>query len=191
MRELALHILDLAQNSIEAGATTIDLSVVEDQPADQLEIVLKDNGRGMDAETAARAIDPFYTTRTTRRQGLGLPLFQAMCERCEGTLELTGTGGQECPPYPGGTGTVVRGRMRLSHLDRPPLGDMGAVVQALACEAGRVRLRYHHRVNQELFELDTAELQARLGDVPVTDPTVLHWLGGFVNDGLREVHSTA
>ena len=189
MRELALHILDLAQNSIAAGATTIDLSVVEDRSADQLEIVLKDNGRGMDAETAARATDPFYTTRTTRRQGLGLPLFQAMCERCEGTLELASADGQEGLSH--GTGTVVRGRMRLSHLDRPPLGDMGAVVQALACAADRVRLRYHHRVNDEAFELDTAELQGRLGEVPVTDPTVLHWLGGFVNDGLREVHSTA
>jgi hypothetical protein len=182
MRELSLHILDLARNSQEAGATELTIEVTELPAEDLLRVLVRDNGRGMDAETLRRATDPFYTSRTTRRQGLGLPLFQAMCERCEGRL------GIESAP---GAGTSVRAQLRLSHLDRPPLGDMGGVLQSLACEADRVRLRYHHEVAGAVFALDTADLQRELGEVPVTTPPVLHWIGEHVRDGLREVGSAA
>ncbi len=182
MRELSLHLLDLARNSLEAGATQVTIELAEDPEEDTLRVTVQDNGRGMDTETVRRATDPFYTSRRTRRQGLGLPLFQAMCERCEGSLQI-----QSAP----GEGTTVRGQMRLSHLDRPPLGDMGGVMQALACEAERVRVVYRHRAPGGLFELDTAALQRKLGEVRVTDPTVLHWIGEHVQAGLRELGSRA
>jgi anti-sigma regulatory factor (Ser/Thr protein kinase) len=182
MRELSLHILDLARNSIEAGATELTLEVAEHPAEDQLVVVVRDNGRGMDQETLVRATDAFFTSRTTRRQGLGLALFQAMVERSEGTLALDSAPGR---------GTTVRARVRLSHLDRPPLGDMGGVAQTLACEADRVRLRYRHEAPAGVFELDTADLQRELGEVPVTNPAVLHWIGEHVRQGLREVGSTA
>lgn len=182
MRELSLHILDLARNSLEAGATELTIVLAEDPGEDMLRVMVQDNGRGMDKETLRRATDAFYTSRSTRRQGLGLPLFQAMCERCAGSMEI-----QSAP----GEGTTVRAQIRLSHLDRPPLGDMGGVMQALACEAERVRVVYRHETPEGVFEFDTVGLQRELGEVKVTDPTVLHWIGEHVRRGLRDLGSRA
>lgn len=182
MRELALHILDLARNSLEAGASAVFLDIREDPHADTLEIVIRDNGVGMEPEEASRALDAAYTTRTTRRWGLGLPLFRATCERSGGSMTLTSTPGQ---------GTEVRAVLRLGNVDRPPLGDLGAVVQALACETPRASLHLRHEVNGNAFEFDTRELQSELQDVPLTHPSVLHWLRGYVNSELKEVGSRA
>jgi anti-sigma regulatory factor (Ser/Thr protein kinase) len=182
MRELALHILDLARNSLEAGASVVFVGIREDPHADALEIVVRDDGAGMAPEDAQRALDAAYTTRSTRRWGLGLPLFRATCERSGGDLSITSAPGQ---------GTEVHAVMRLSHLDRPPLGDLGAVVQALACEAPRADICLRLEVNGSAFELDTRKLQSELQDVPVTHPDVLHWLRGHVNCGLKEVGSRA
>ena len=182
MRELSLHILDIARNSIEAGATALHVAIVEHQDTDALELIVRDNGRGMDEAIATHAADPFFTTRETRKVGLGLSLLRATCERCGGTLDI-----QSKP----GEGTEVRGTMRLTHLDRPPLGDMGKVVQALACEAERTSLRYRHQTNGKRFEIDTRDLQKELGDVPVTDPRVLCWLAEFVKNGILSTGSKA
>lgn len=182
MRELSLHILDLARNCIEAGATMIELSVTEDVAADRLVIEVRDNGRGMDAQTVARATDAFYTTRSTRRFGLGLALFQATCEQSGGRVDI------HSQP---GVGTVVQGTMQLSHPDRPPLGNMGAALQALAVEAAGKRLRYRHAVNGATFELDSQAIQQELEDVKLTDPTVLCWLSDHVTRGLQELGSVA
>jgi len=182
MREIALHLLDAARNAVEAGATAIALTVTEDAKADTLEFLLEDNGKGMDPGTLAKAADAFYSTRTTRRVGLGLPLLRATCERCGGDLQI------ESRP---GEGTVVHGKLQLTHVDRPPLGDMGAVTQALACESDHTSFRYRHQANGATFGLDTVELQRELGEVPLTDPRVLCWLAQFVNDHIRDVGSKA
>jgi hypothetical protein len=182
MRELSLHILDIARNSVEAGATALQIAVVERQDTDTLELIVRDNGRGMDAGALKRAADPFFTTRETRKVGLGLSLLKATCERCEGALEI-----QSRP----GEGTEVHGTLRLGHVDRPPLGDMGKVVQALALDAKRTSVRYRHQTNGKRFEVDTIDLQKELGDVPVTDPRVLCWLAEFVRNGILSTGSKA
>ncbi|MGD9517929.1 MAG: ATP-binding protein [Armatimonadota bacterium] len=182
MRELSLHLLDLARNSIEAGATLLELTVVEDPRTDTLKIVLRDNGAGMDEQAVARATDAFYTTRTTRRWGLGLALFKATCEAAQGQLEVASRPGE---------GTVVSATLRLGHLDRPPLGNMGALLQALVCEADRLALRYRHRVGDREFYLDTEELRRELGGICLTEPVVLQWLAGHVNAELRTLGSRA
>ena len=182
MQELSLHILDVARNSIEAGATRVEITVVENDPPGHMEIVVHDNGAGMDPSDARRATDPFFTTRTTRRVGLGLALFAATCEACDGAIEVTSQPG---------AGTTVRARLRLDHLDRPPLGDMGAVMQALALEAERVSLSYRHCTPVGEFALDTHELQERLDGARLTDPSVLKWLREFVNEGLKAIDSKA
>ena len=178
MRELALHILDLARNSIEAGATRLHLTVTEDPETDRLEITVADNGKGMEEATRAQVTSAFFTTRDSRRWGLGLPLFEAACERCGGAVEISSQPGE---------GTVVRGELRLGHLDRAPLGDMGAVIQALALESGQMALRYEHRVGEQSFVLDTGELQRELGEAPLSDPQVLVWLAEHVRKGLQEI----
>jgi len=182
MRELSLHILDVARNSVEAGAGMLDLDIVEDTAADRLNVTIRDDGPGMDAEMVARVTDPFFSTRKTRRVGMGLSLMKATCERCGGFLTV-----QSSP----GEGTVVLSALRLSHLDRPPLGDMGAVIQALACEAETVALHYTHVVDGRVFELDTAQLQQDLDGVPVSTPMVLQWLRGLVDEELQAIGSVA
>ena len=182
MREIALHILDIARNSIEAGATAIELTIIEDGPSDRLEVILHDNGAGMSEAEVRRATDPFYSTRETRRVGLGLPLLAATCERSGGELRVQSKVGE---------GTTIRGTLGLAHLDRPPLGDMGGVIQALACESERLVLRYRHEVSGNVFEFDSSEIQAELGDVRLNDPTVLHWLSEYVNREVRRIGSKA
>ena len=189
MRELSLHILDVLQNAVEAGATQVDLTIVEDLEADRLTIVVQDNGPGMDAKTACRAMDPFFTTRTTRHVGLGLPLFAAAAGRCDGGLEL------ESVP---GKGTMVKASFRHSHLDRAPLGDLTDTLLAfLLARDGKMRLRYCHRVDgcsppgsgsySRSFELDTAAIQAELGEIPLSHPQVREWLHDYIAEGEAEL----
>jgi hypothetical protein len=179
MREISLHILDVLENALEAGATQVSLSIVEDLEADRLAIVVRDNGRGMDAQSASRALDPFFTTRATRHVGLGLPLFAAAARRCDGDLAVTSAPG---------LGTVVTATFRHSHLDRAPLGNMTDTL--LACLLGSpdgLQLRYRHQVGDRAFELDTAALRAELGEIPLSHPAVRQWLHDYITAGEAEL----
>ncbi|TFG62311.1 MAG: ATP-binding protein [Spirochaetales bacterium] len=122
MEDLSLHVMDLAENSIRAGASRIDILVEEDVPNRRLTIVLKDNGRGMNAETQVLALDPFYTSKEGKRVGLGLPLFRQSAEETGGELTV------ESIP---GKGTVVRAEFRTDHPDLKPLGDIEETVALL------------------------------------------------------------
>jgi hypothetical protein len=184
MRELSLHMLDVLENALAAGATQIDVDIDEQVAADRLSIRIQDNGRGMDADMVQRVLDPFFTTRTTRHVGLGLPLFAAAASRCDGALTV-----QSEP----GRGTTVTAMFRHSHLDRAPLGDMpGTLLAFLLYGAGPVpRLRYRHRVNGETFELDTTEIEAELGGIPLWHPPVRAWLGETLREGEAQVVRSA
>ncbi len=173
MRELSLHILDAVENSINAGATRIELTIEEDLKADRLHITIRDNGRGMSPEEVERAVDPFYTTRKTRRVGLGLPLFKAAAERCNGGLEIASEVGR---------GTTLRATFQHSHLDRAPLGDMPTTLLTIIL-FDAADLRYLHRVDGREFSFDTAEIRATLGGVPLTHPEVRQWLEAFIAAG--------
>lgn len=176
MRELSLHVLDLLQNSLEAGATRLDVSIEEDLTADRLTIEVRDNGRGMSSETARQALNPFFTTRTTRHVGLGLPLFAAAAERCEGDLAV------DSQP---GSGTVVRASFRHSHIDRAPLGNMAGTLLAflLGGDDRPLRLCYRHRVGDEAFEFDSAAIEAEVGGLPLSYPPLRDWLRDFIAEG--------
>lgn len=174
MRELSLHILDIVQNSLEAGATHITIEIDEDLAEDRLTIRVMDNGRGMDAETLRRVTDPFFTTRTTRKVGLGLPLLKAAAEQCNGRLTIQSAPGQ---------GTTVTAEFQHSHIDRAPLGDMPASLMTILLAEQPVEVRYVHRVNERQFVLDTRELREALGDVPLTHPKVRQWLYEYLRQG--------
>ena len=177
MRELSLHILDVLQNSLEAGATLVELVVEEDLAADQLVITVSDNGGGMDETTLAKVVDPFYTSRTTRHVGLGIPLLRAAAERCNGDLIITSQVGK---------GTMLRATFQHSHLDRAPLGDMtGALLSFIL--GGICDLSYAHCVNGRQFGLSTAEIRAELGDVPLSHPAVREWLREYIAEGERSL----
>ncbi len=184
MRELSLHILDAMQNSLEAGATLIELTIEEDLDADRLTITIRDNGRGMSEDHLARIFDPFFTTRTTRHVGLGIPLFKAAAQHCNGDLIVTSALGE---------GTTLQATFQHSHIDRAPLGSMTstllAVILGRACD-----VRYAHRITgrqgakeTKAFAFDTASIKAELGNVPLTHPEVRKWLEEFIAEGEREL----
>jgi anti-sigma regulatory factor (Ser/Thr protein kinase) len=163
MRELSLHILDIAENGIRAGADRLRIRVEESSAADRLSLCVEDNGRGMPAEKLTRIDDPFVTTRTTRRVGLGLSLLAAAARRCAGDI---------CVEALPGKGTRVTAVFRRSHIDRAPLGDMAATLEALIVGNPRIDFCYTHRVDEEEFAIDTRDLRTELGGLSPGDPLV-------------------
>ena len=182
MRELSLHILDIVENGITAGADCIHIDVIESRAADFLTIKIRDNGRGISAEKLARLKDPFVTSRTTRRVGLGLPLLAAAAERCDGELAVeAGTGG----------GTAVTATFRYSHIDRAPVGDMASTMATLLMGNPQIDFVYTHVIDSQEFILDTRELKKELGDHSLEDPMVVHHLGKNIRTSLNQLISDA
>lgn len=168
MEDLSLHILDVVENGTAAGATLVEIRITEETAADRLEIRIKDNGRGMDAAMAAAATDPFVTTRTTRRVGLGLPLLKMAAEETGGELALTSEPG---------VGTEVVASFQSSHIDCKPLGDIAGTMVALIIGNPEIEFVYEYRRNGDLIELDTRELKEQLGgEVPISNPAVLNMI---------------
>jgi 3',5'-nucleoside bisphosphate phosphatase len=156
MEDLALHILDIAQNSIEAGADEIEIEVREDLKGNRLSIRVRDNGRGMDPETAAKVTDPFFTTRTTRKVGLGLPLMAAASKAAEGTLTVDSRPGQ---------GSTVLATFEHKHIDRAPLGDMEGTLMVLLVGHPEKDILFRHQIDDRVFELDSRDFHAAEIDV--------------------------
>ncbi len=178
MRELSLHILDVLENALAADATCVDLIIEEDLTTDRLTITVRDDGRGMGAEQLKRIYDPFFTTRTTRHVGLGVPLFKAAAERCNGELTVTSQPGK---------GTTLRAIFQHSHIDRAPLGDIEGTLLAFIL-SGACDLHYVHQVGEEeAFEFHTADIRAELGDIPLTHSAVRNWLQEFISEGETEL----
>ena len=173
MTELSLNILDIAQNSVKAGATRIEISVQETPADDTMVITIADNGCGMDAETVRRVTDPFYTTRTTRRVGLGVPFFKMAAEMTGGSLTVDSTPGR---------GTCVTARFGLSHIDRAPLGDMAQTMCALIGCNPDIDFTYTRAVAENSFTADTAEFRQVLEGVPLSEPEVLQFIAGYINE---------
>jgi len=174
VRELSLHILDLLENSVEAGATRIRLSIREDLQADWMVIEIVDNGCGMKKELMDQVLNPFYTTRKTRHVGLGLPLFLDAARRCGGDLVIQSTPGE---------GTRVEATFRHSHIDRAPLGDMSAALLAILLSSRPVDLDYCHRVGRREFRFDSSEIRKELQEVPLNHPKVRDWIFQSLREG--------
>jgi hypothetical protein len=167
MRELALHLLDIAENSVAANATRIEIRVFEDSTRDVLSISVQDDGVGMNAETVAKVIDPFVTSRTTRKVGLGIPLLKAAAEACNGWLKIRSTPG---------LGTLVEVQFQRSHIDRMPLGNLADTLLTLMIGAPQVRWRFQHHVDAANFTFDSQPIMQELEGVSLTEPVVLAYL---------------
>jgi len=151
MEDLSLHILDLVENSIEAGAGRIDIEVVEDLKADRLTIKITDDGRGMDSEVLKRVFDPFFTTKTVRRVGLGLSLFRDAARQAGGDLSISSQPNR---------GTRLKAVFQHSHVDRQPLGDLEQTLITLVVGNPRIRFRYQHKRNEWKQQFDSAKLES-------------------------------
>lgn len=181
MREIALHLMDIAENSVAAEAQNVFIEVHEDLKNDLLTATVTDDGRGMDAETAQHVMDPFYTTRTTRKVGLGIPLLKLAAEMAEGGLSLVTESGK---------GTKVEARFQHSHIDRMPLGDLASTFLALLVSHPNIHWTFDYQTtdksgNKDRFEFDDTELKNELGDMPITEPEILRFVRGLIEEGIQ------
>lgn len=178
MKELSLNVLDLTQNSITAHATLIELEVCEDTVADLLKITLTDNGCGMTEDQVKRVMDPFYTTRTTRKVGLGVPFFKMAAEMAGGSLSIDSEVGK---------GTKLTATFTLSNVDRMPVGDMEGVVRDLIYMNPDIDFTYRRQINGKEIFLDTRELKKILGEVPLNSPDVSQWISEYLKEQIESI----
>jgi len=178
MKELSLHILDLARNSIDAEANVVKIKIVENTNEDLLSIEIEDDGKGMDEELLEKATDPFTTTRNTRKVGLGLPLAKEAAKHCGGDFVLQSVKGK---------GTRVYFSFKHSHIDRAPLGDMGESIMSLINSERNVDIYYEHVYNSNVFVFDTKKIKNMLGDLDIKNPQVLIWIKEYINDNVKKL----
>jgi len=182
LRELALHILDIAENSISAGASRVEISVKQDFRNDELWISVKDNGKGMDDEMLAKVTDPFITSRTTRKVGLGIPLLKQAAEACNGGMTI------ESQP---GMGTELTAKFQESHIDRMPLGNLADTFLGLLFGTPDVNWVLHYQVDEQVFEFDDSEVKQVLDGMPLTDYRVIEYLTNTIENGINEINENA
>jgi anti-sigma regulatory factor (Ser/Thr protein kinase) len=182
VKELALHILDLLQNSVEAGASRVGVDIIEDATTDQMVVEVRDDGKGMAPELVERVLDPFVTTRRTRRVGLGLPLLAASARQAGGEVRV------ESSP---GAGTRIVASFGLSHVDRAPLGDMAATIVAILAANPQLKLHYRHRRDGGEALFDTEAIEERMGSVPWDKPQVALWARDAIRSGLATLSASA
>jgi len=178
MNDLSLHIIDIIQNSLSAGAGIIKLTVEEDIPRDSLVIIIEDNGRGMTKEVAERLEDPFYTTRTTRRVGMGIPLFKQSALQSGGGLSITSEVGK---------GTVVRAWFVHSNIDRPPLGDIANSFVLMVSANPNMHFVLKYIFNGREYVFDSVEVAEVLGDISLSDVRVIKMLEEMVDENIKEL----
>jgi hypothetical protein len=178
LRELSLHILDIAENGITAGADCIQIEVNERRAEDLLTIIIEDNGHGMPPDKFQNPTDPFITTRKTRRVGLGLSLLAAAAERCEGKMAI------ETEPD---RGTRVEATFRYDHIDRAPVGDMAATITTLIMGNPQIDFVYTHIIDNRDFVLDTRDLKEDAQDLSLTDPVLIHHLTQSIRNSLNQL----
>lgn len=178
MKDLSLHILDVVQNSIRAKAALIGIGITECPEKNQLIITITDDGSGMSPEQLQRAADPFYTSRTTRKVGLGLALFKQNAEMSGGMFRLESELGK---------GTKVTATFELNHLDRPAMGDLTGTLLLLICASGEPDYVFKHQTPSGVFELDTREVKQTLGNVSITHPEVRVFLKEMIRENLEHI----
>lgn len=174
MRELSLHILDIAENSFEANATLVGISVT--QHDDYLSLFIYDNGDGMDKEFLKTVDSPYQTTKKGKKVGMGIPLLKASVNRCGGTFEITSDKGK---------GTLVSASFRIDDIDRPPLGDIAETLVTLLGNLGDRELCFYYEAYDCEFLLDSYEVKEELGSVPLNSPEVLVFLREMIKENIK------
>ena len=181
MKELSLNILDVAENSVKAGAALTQILLTE--KGNELTLEFIDDGCGMSEEIVRSVVDPFYTTRTTRKVGMGIPLLKLACEQTGGSLSISSVTEEENPVE---HGTHVAATFYTDHIDFTPLGDVCSTILTLIQGHPDRDFLFRHIRDDRVVELDTRELRAVLEDVPLSSYNVLEWIGGNLQEQYEE-----
>jgi hypothetical protein len=179
MQDLSLHILDVVENSIKAEAGRVEIRIRHDRERDLFTLEIEDDGTGMDEETVKKALDPFFSTKTTRRFGLGLPLLAEAARATDGDFSI------ESRP---GEGTKIRARFHASHIDMKPLGDMAQTLVTLIMGHPEVDIHFSHYINESAqYSLDTQEIKAELDGISIASPEVIRFIKDHINEGYQNL----
>lgn len=182
MPEISLNVLDVAENSIRAEASLVQILVTVDLEGNRLEIQIKDDGKGMTEEQMAKVTDPFFTTRTTRKVGLGIPFFKLAAEATGGSFQIESKVGE---------GTDVTTVFQLDHIDRMPLGDINSTIHTLIVYNPQTDFLYRYTYGQESFDLDTRQMKEILGGIPLDAPEVSAYIKEYLDENKLETDGGA
>jgi anti-sigma regulatory factor (Ser/Thr protein kinase) len=180
MEDISLHILDIAENSVSAGANLIKITISEEKPKDLLTVEIEDNGKGIPKDIRLKVLDPFVTTRTTRKIGLGLPLLAQAARD---------TGGDITVKSADTSGTIVTAAFRPSHIDMKPLGNISETLVVLIAANPQVDFLFTYTRNNDTFSLDTREIKKELEGMPITSPPVLSFLRNYLSTSLLDINN--
>ena len=178
MKELSLHILDIAMNSIRAEASELGVEIIEHTDKDILSIIITDNGFGMNEEMVKSVLDPFTTTRTTRKVGLGIPLFKANAEGCNGDFSIISELN---------VGTSVTANFQLSNIDRPVLGDISTVMSMIFCSHPDIEISFTYKKDNNKYLISTEEIKEELDGVSMQEPEVKLAIEEIIVSELNEI----
>ena len=177
MKELSLNVLDITKNSVKAGASLIGISLIEE--GNKLTLTITDNGCGMKPEVVETVMNPFYTTRTTRKVGMGIPLLMLAAEQTGGGVTIESRHEEE---HPEDHGTVVTATFFTDHIDFTPIGDLVSTMETLIMGSPDIDFTFLHDRKGQRVEMDTRQLREVLGDVPLDTYEVIQWIGQFLRE---------
>ena len=180
MEDLSLHILDVVENSITAEASRIEIKITEDTGANLLTVEIIDNGKGMDKELLDNACDPFYTTRTTRHVGLGIPLLAQSARESNGDISVKSKKGE---------GTAIKASFQYDHIDRKPIGDIGQTMIILIMSNPDIDFIFEHRKDDLEYILNTAEIKQELDGIPINNPEVIKIIKDAISTWLNSTNN--
>lgn len=175
LQDIAMYILDIANNSIRAKAQNIQINVKDSKKENMVLISIQDDGCGMDQEQLHQVTNPFYTSRTTRKIGLGVSLFKELAERCNGSFLIQSEKGN---------GTFIQAELERTHWDVPPMGNLSEMLVTLIQADQTIEYQFHYLTDQKEFLLDTVEIKKVLEGVSLIEPSILLWLKDYIGEGL-------
>lgn len=181
MQTLSDHILDIAQNSIRAKASRVEIDLQEDPSTDSLTFTIRDNGCGMDEATLAKVTDPFFTSRTARKVGLGLPLLKQNAEATGGALQIESKKG---------VGTTLEAKFSLTHWDRPPLGDVADSIVILVSANPDIEFIYRYTTEKGCYTFDSKKVKEIMEGVPINNPEIVMALRQMIRENIKEITQT-
>ena len=179
MKELAMHVYDLMENSTAANSTEVKLTIRDSLKDNIYAFTIEDNGKGMTPEFMAKVTDPYTTSRTTRKVGLGLPLIKMNTENCGGGMKLQSEVGK---------GTRLDFWFQHNHWDRPPMGDIAGTIVMLCAAHEDIHIIYKHITDEGEFVFDTDEIHEALDGMSMNDVKVMGWLKDMVQEKLEAIH---
>ena len=176
MKDISYHILDIARNSLNAGASLVEISITENNDTGELILEIRDNGHGMTEELLKRTTDPFFTTSSKKKVGLGLPLLKQNAELTGGSLRIESERNR---------GTTVTARFHQFHIDMIPEGDLPMTFRSLIASNPEIDFLYRHRADEGEFILDTADIRRELGGISLNAHEVLDYITDYIRENLK------